>query len=131
MLAVRTWSPSTIKAVALVLLCLQNTCLITTTRYSRSVLGDTYLSSTVVVMMELCKLVTCVFLMMRDSSGSIDILHLIKTSAVMAVPGLAYVIQNSLQLIALTVYTLSTEHIYPDTHIHLHTPNTYTCTIHK
>lgn len=86
--------------MALAALCAQNSALILSMRYSRSVLHDDYLDSTIVVVMEMTKLVISTLLVMRDGGSITHLIHLLKTSLPIAVPSLLYVAQNTCQLMA-------------------------------
>jgi len=86
------------KLLALATLCLQNSALILSMRYSRSVLRDSYLEGTIIVIMELVKLIVSCALVMRDGGSLVHILRVIRASLPMAVPSCAYVAQNLLQL---------------------------------
>lgn len=86
------------KLLALGTLCVQNSALILSMRYSRSVLHDTYMEGTIVVVMELVKLVVSCMLVMRDGGSIAHIGRIIRSSLPMAVPSCAYVAQNLLQL---------------------------------
>lgn len=99
--SVRSSSSHFIKLFALICLCLQNSALILSTRYSRSILKQSYSSSTCVVMMELMKFILSALLVLKDGNNSKHLLNLIKKSLVMAIPGLLYVLQNSCQFYAL------------------------------
>jgi len=104
-------SSSTFKAICLCALVAQNTGLVIVTRYSKGVLQEEYLASSVVLMMELTKLIfasTCVTLKKEDSflnkkawSPAEKLIWLIKNSLVMGVPALCYFVQNLLAYTAL------------------------------
>lgn len=92
--------PTSAKLAALATLCLQNSALILSMRWSRSVLHDSYLDSTIILTMELTKLCVSSLLMMRDGGRLADIGSLVWQSLPIAVPSALYVVQNSLQLLA-------------------------------
>ena len=92
--------PTSLKLSALAALCLQNSALILSMRWSRSVLHDAYLDSTIILTMELTKLCVSSLLMMRDGGRLSDIAALVWSSLPIAVPSGLYVVQNSLQLLA-------------------------------
>jgi len=100
------------KAVCLCLLVCQNTGLVIVTRYSKAVLKEQYLASSVVLCMETTKLIfsgTCVALKTGDSflnskddwSVFNKLTWLIRNSCVMSVPALCYFLQNVLAYTAL------------------------------
>jgi len=104
-------SSSSFKAICLCALVAQNTGLVIVTRYSKGVLQEDYIASSVVLMMELTKLIfsaTCVtlkkedsFLNNKDWSPTEKLIWLIKNSLVMGVPALCYFVQNLLAYTAL------------------------------
>lgn len=104
-------SSSIFKAVCLCALVAQNTGLVIVTRYSKGVLQEEYIASSVVLMMELTKWIfaaTCVslkkedsFLNNKDWSPTEKLIWLIKNSLVMGVPALCYFVQNLLAYTAL------------------------------
>jgi len=104
-------SSSLFKTVCLCALVAQNTGLVIVTRYSKAVLKEEYLASSVVLMMELTKLIfatTCIhlksedsFLNKKDWSTPKKVFWLIKNSLVMSVPALCYFLQNILAYTAL------------------------------
>ena len=100
------------KYLSLVVLVVQNTALVLTMRYSRTVTsGPLYLASTAVVLTELVKFVICVTMIIRindfDPARTITML---KTEIIdkktetlrLSVPSVLYTIQNNLLYIALT-----------------------------
>jgi len=97
-----------IKYLALAALCIQNSSLILSMRYSRSVRHDTYLDSSIIVMMEFVKFLASVLLVLRDGGQVRGLMELIRTSAPVALPSVLYVIQNSCQLIAVKHLDAST-----------------------
>lgn len=97
-----------LKYYALAALCIQNSALILSMRYSRSVLHDTYLDSTIVVVMELTKLLVSTVLVMRDGGTVPHLLSLLRTSLPISVPSIMYVVQNTCQLTAVQNLDAST-----------------------
>ena len=96
------------KFVALAALCAQNSALILSMRYSRSVLHDSYLDSTIVLIMELTKLVISSALVWKDGAHIGHFAWLARHSMAIAVPSFLYVVQNSLQLMAVQNLDAST-----------------------
>lgn len=99
---------SQLKYMALAALCIQNSALILSMRYSRSVLKDNYLDSTIVIIMELVKFIASTLLVIRDGGNIAHLVTLLKTSLPIAVPSVLYVIQNTCQLIAVQNLDAST-----------------------
>ena len=97
-----------IRYLALIALCAQNCALVLTMKYSRAVLHETYLSSAVVVCMEMTKLVICTAVMMRDGHSINDLAIVCRRSLPMVLPSVMYVGQNTLQLIAIKHIEAST-----------------------
>jgi len=101
----------TFKIICLVAFVAQNTGLVTVTRYSKAVLKEEYIASSVVLMMEVTKLIfaaTCVHLKKQDSflnnkdwTTVRKLIWLIKNSLVMSVPALCYFFNNVLAYTAL------------------------------
>ncbi|ULU09086.1 hypothetical protein L3Y34_019934 [Caenorhabditis briggsae] len=106
---------SNLKLISLVVLIVQTTALVLTLRYSQTQKseGPRYLSSTAVVCAEIIKLITCIFVIYRNSgyrvSGMLSELNreIFATpqtrsdSLKVAVPAIMYVIQNNLLFFAL------------------------------
>ena len=65
-------SPVNMKYLSLVILVAQNTGLVLIMRYSRTVEGPRYLSSTAVVMSEISKVVTCLLIVLYQKSWSLS-----------------------------------------------------------
>ncbi len=97
--------------MALAMLVLQNTFLVLFMRYSRTISGPLYASSTAVVVMEIVKLFTCLVVIAKDHPKGLcglasslreevfrQPIELIKLS----VPSLLYTIQNNLLYFALS-----------------------------
>lgn len=91
---------SVVKYGALAALCIQNCALILSMRYSRSVLKDNYYDSTIIIAMELTKLVVSTILVLRDGHSIAHLATLVRTSLPISIPSVLYVIQNSCQLMA-------------------------------
>jgi len=101
----------TFRAICLCALVAQNTGLVTVTRYSKAVLKEEYIASSVVMLMEVTKLIfaaTCVHLKKEDSflnnkdwTTVGKLIWLIKNSLVMSVPALCYFFNNVLAYTAL------------------------------
>ena len=64
----------TMVAIALVCLCVQNSALVLSMKYTRSVLQETYLTSTAVVMMECVKFALSWLMMYRDGARTKDVM---------------------------------------------------------
>jgi len=105
-------SSYTFKAVCLCLLVCQNTGLVLVTRYSKAILKEQYIASSVVLCMEITKFIfagTCVAMKKEDSflnkkddwSVYTKLKWLIRHSLVMSVPALCYFFQNVLAYTAL------------------------------
>ncbi|KAI9595953.1 nucleotide-sugar transporter-domain-containing protein [Syncephalis fuscata] len=102
-----------IKYLSLIVLILQNSALVLMMRYSRMVRSpdqSVYIASTAVVLAEIIKLPTCLFILYKQSSSwasfqrrvKRDILQQPKDLLLMAVPSALYAIQNNLLYIALS-----------------------------
>ena len=101
-----------LKYISLIILTFQNAILLLSMRYSRTKSGDKFLEGTVVLMTEVVKLVTCLFLVYRspeegkrDSKKFFSILH--KTIVLnkmdtlkVCVPSFIYLIDNNLLYVA-------------------------------
>src|ERR1700682_3884490 len=87
-------------------LCIQNAAITLSMRYSKGVLHEPYLVSTTVVVNESIKLVICILVLYRQLNYSARLLYnrillCIRTSLLLSVPGLIYMIQNQLAFIGL------------------------------
>lgn len=99
-----------LKYGSLIILVIQNAGLILTIRYSRTLPGDMYISSTAVVFAELFKLITCLFLTFFEIKDLRKWLQYLYENILadplstikVAVPSLIYVIQNNLQFVAIS-----------------------------
>ncbi|XP_065357093.1 UDP-N-acetylglucosamine transporter [Calliphora vicina] len=94
-----------LKYISLITLTLQNAVLGLSMRYARTRPGDRFLSSTAVLMSEVVKLVTCLFLVFNEEGK--DVQKFIKTlhktiianpmdTLKVCVPSLVYIVQNNL-----------------------------------
>ena len=100
------------KYMSLIVLVLQNTALVLTMRYSRTVTtGPLYLASTAVVLTELVKFIICVSMIFRSNDfDTARTLTVLKTEVIdkrmetlrLSVPSVLYTIQNNLLYIALS-----------------------------
>lgn len=100
------------KYISLLVLVVQNTALVLTMRYSRTVTtGPLYLASTAVVLTELLKFVICVSMIFRSNDfDPARTLTMLKTEIIdkktetlrLSVPSILYTIQNNLLYIALS-----------------------------
>lgn len=100
------------KYLSLIVLVVQNTALVLTMRYSRTVTsGPLYLASTAVVLTELVKFVICVTMVVRiNDFDPARTMTMLKTEIIdkktetlrLSVPSVLYTIQNNLLYIALT-----------------------------
>ena len=83
----------TMVAIALVCLCVQNSALVLSMKYTRSVLKEAYLTSTAVVMMECVKFALSWVMMYRDGARTKDVMcqpspHLLSTFSTSSRPAL-------------------------------------------
>ncbi|KAI6651713.1 hypothetical protein LOD99_4961 [Oopsacas minuta] len=92
--------------VLLFLLVFQNSSVILTTRYSRIVSGDLYLTTTAVFLAEILKLFICTTIMFYQtgSAAGVEIIEIFTLKYVdtlkMSVPAILYVFQNNLLYVA-------------------------------
>ncbi len=99
-----------LKYGALSILVLQNTFLVLSMRYSRTLPGDMYASSTAVVMMEGLKLLSCLAIITYQNNGPIAAAQTIHREIIcqpmellkLSVPSVLYTIQNNLLYFALS-----------------------------
>ncbi|XP_031571782.1 uncharacterized protein LOC116305920 [Actinia tenebrosa] len=99
-----------IKYLSLVVLTLQNASLILTIRYTRTLPGDMYITSTAVVMAEFFKIVTCLIIMFYQFGSFHEWINHLYSSIIknpvdtlkLSVPALIYTIQNNLQYVAIS-----------------------------
>jgi len=98
------------KYVSLLILVIQNTSLVLLMRYSRTVSGQPYLTSTAVFLTEIIKILSSVILLhhemdfeWRKTSEAIhDIFYRFLETLRVAVPAFLYTVQNNLLYVALT-----------------------------
>eukprot|EP01084_Bolivina_argentea_P112523 200671_1 len=102
------------RIIVLGMLVVQNATQTLVMRYSRGVLNEHYHPGSVVLLTEICKLLTCIFIVYCDLGKSVifnkhntldeniinRIIHLIKSSGYTCIPTTCYFIQNSLQYVA-------------------------------
>jgi UDP-sugar transporter A1/2/3 len=100
-----------LKSASLVTLVVQNTALVMLLRYSRTMEGPRYLSSTAVASMEVLKLLTCLIVVLVDCGFRIkEWAHVVREEIIdrpfelvrLAVPSLLYTVQNNLLYLALS-----------------------------
>jgi UDP-sugar transporter A1/2/3 len=99
-----------IKYGALALLVLQNTFLVVYMHYSRIIQGPMYSSSTAVVVMEIIKFISCLFVIFIEKKGLKSLILSINEEVIMqpieivklSVPSLLYTVQNNLLYYALS-----------------------------
>ena len=100
-----------LKYVSLIVLVVQNTSMVLVMRYSRTMEGPRYLSSTAVVLSEITKFVTCFFLVLNGNGWQIGItLRELKTEIIdkyietlkVCIPSFLYTVQNNLLYVALS-----------------------------
>ncbi|XP_033124564.1 UDP-galactose translocator-like [Anneissia japonica] len=105
------------KYISLVLLVFQNCMLILTMRYTRTLPGDMYFSTTTVVVTEAVKMSTCVLILLVEHNFKIfEFGHYLKQNIVdqpldtlkVAVPAFIYMIQNNLLFIAVSNLSAAT-----------------------
>ncbi|XP_003383398.1 PREDICTED: UDP-N-acetylglucosamine transporter-like [Amphimedon queenslandica] len=100
-----------LKYLSLIVLVVQNTSMVLVMRYSRTMEGPRYLSSTAVVLSEITKFVTCFFLVLNGNGWQIGItLRELKTEIIdkyietlkVCIPSFLYTVQNNLLYVALS-----------------------------
>ena len=111
------------KYLSLLVLVVQNTALVLTMRYSRTVTtGPMYLASTAVVLTELLKFIICVSMIFHSSDyDAARTITLLKTEIIdkksetlrLSVPSVLYTIQNNLLYIALSHLDAATFQVSP------------------
>lgn len=104
-----------IKYGALALLVLQSTLLVILMHYSRIKEGPMYASSTVVVMMELLKFVTCLCVVAHERGGTAGLISALRREVLnpreiahLSIPSLVYSAQNNILFYALSHLDVST-----------------------
>ena len=105
------------KYVSLLVLVIQNTALVLTMRYSRTVDGPLYLASTAVVMTELLKLIISVSMVIYNNKMDLivtlellfnEIIGNYRETVNLSVPSVLYTVQNNLLYIALSYLNAAT-----------------------
>ncbi|XP_060788394.1 UDP-galactose translocator [Neoarius graeffei] len=100
-----------LKYISLAVLVIQNASLILSIRYVRTLPGDSFFSTSAVVMAEVLKVFTCLIVILFQKRGNIwDYIALLYDSIVvqywdtlkLAVPSLIYTLQNNLQYVAIS-----------------------------
>ena len=89
---------------------MQNAALILSVRYSRTIPGDMYISSTAVVVAEVLKVVACLVILLYQRGSLMRLLGLIQEQIIsnywdtlkLSVPSLLYTVQNNLQYVAIS-----------------------------
>lgn len=108
---------SNIKYASLFFLVLQNASLILTMRYTRTLPGDQYFTSTAVIICETLKMCTCLFIILVQLSGNVfelgrflwqNIAMQPMDTLKLAVPAFIYMIQNNLLYIAVSNLSAAT-----------------------
>ena len=107
--AVKPISMFELKHLSLVVLVAQNTALVLTMRYSRTIEGPKYLTSTAVTIAELIKIVVCLAILTYNN-GLSPTLTIIQNEIIqklyelvkVSVPAILYTIQNNLLYVALS-----------------------------
>ncbi|XP_071477946.1 UDP-galactose translocator-like [Diadema antillarum] len=106
-----------IKYVSLFFLVVQNASLILTMRYTRTLPGDKYFTSTAVVLCEAIKMTTCIVIILAQMRGNVvELGRFLWQSIVMqpvdtlklAVPSFIYMVQNNLLFIAISNLSAAT-----------------------
>ncbi|XP_067880351.1 UDP-galactose translocator isoform X2 [Heterodontus francisci] len=100
-----------LKYASLAVLVVQNASVILCIRYVRTIPGDKFFTTSAVVMVELFKLTTCLFLLLGQKRGNVKELAVYLYNGLvteyvdmmkMAVPSLIYTLQNNLQYVAIS-----------------------------
>jgi len=99
-----------LKYISLITLTVQNASLILTIRYSRTLPGDMYITTTAVVFAEILKVLACLLILLLQKGSVRDWLHFLYSSIVgqpfdtlkLSIPALIYTVQNNLQYIAIS-----------------------------
>ncbi|XP_070558452.1 UDP-galactose translocator-like isoform X2 [Ptychodera flava] len=108
---------SNLKYISLVILVVQNASLILVMRYTRTVKGDMYFSTTAVVMTELFKLLTCLLIIFYQCHFHLkNYVEFLYKSIIgqpidtlkLSIPALAYTVQNNLLYIAISNLSAAT-----------------------
>ncbi|XP_077979770.1 UDP-galactose translocator-like [Glandiceps talaboti] len=113
----KSGSSSHLKYISLVVLVVQNASLILVMRYTRTVKGDMYFSTTAVVVTEFLKLSTCLVIIFIQRHGNFpafcgylhsNIIGKPVDTLKLAIPALAYTIQNNLLYVAISNLSAAT-----------------------
>ena len=106
-----------LKYISLLLLIVQNTTVVLLMRYSRTMSGPRYLTSTAVVIAEIMKFVTCFFLVLHGNQWALlDTLRLLRYEIIekytetlkVSIPSFLYTLQNNLIYISLNYLDAAT-----------------------
>ena len=114
-----------LKYLSLTVLVVQNTSLVLVMRYSLTMEGPHYITTTAVAMAEAFKLVVCLFFVLYENEGSISsTAQLLKSEIVdnyygtlkVSVPSLLYTLQNNLLYVAVSnldaaTFQVSSDHL--------------------
>ena len=104
-------SNTILKYTSLLLLVIQNTVVVLLLRYSRTMEGPRYLTSTAVVITEIMKFVACFFLVLHGNGWKLmSTLRLLKYEIIekydetlkVSIPSFLYTVQNNLIYVALS-----------------------------
>lgn len=101
---------NTLKYASLLVLTIQNAVLIISMRYSRTISGSMYITTTAVVLSETLKMLTCLTIIFFQKSTISEYTQHLYTSIVvnwqdtlkMSVPAIVYALQNNLQYVAVS-----------------------------
>ena len=100
-----------LKYISLLVLVVQNTSMVLVMRYSRTMEGPRYLSSTAVVLCETTKFLTCFFLVLNGNGWQLgetlrelkmEIIDKYMETLKVCIPSFLYTVQNNLLYLALT-----------------------------
>ncbi|CAB1336007.1 unnamed protein product [Coregonus sp. 'balchen'] len=100
-----------LKYISLAILVVQNASLILSIRYVRTLPGDRFFTTSAVVMAEVLKVLTCLFIILVQRKGNLkefivlqydSIVIQYKDTLKLAVPALIYTLQNNLQYVAIS-----------------------------
>lgn len=99
-----------LKYISLITLTVQNASLILTIRYSRTLPGDMYITTTAVVFAEILKVLASLLILLLQKGSVRDWLHFLYSSIIgqpfdtlkLSIPALIYTVQNNLQYIAIS-----------------------------
>ncbi|CAL8369860.1 unnamed protein product [Lota lota] len=100
-----------LKYISLAVLVVQNASLILSIRYVRTLPGDRFFATSAVVMAEVLKLITCLFIILVQKRGNVKEMAVFLYDSIvvqypdtlkLAVPSLIYTLQNNLQYVAIS-----------------------------